>query len=444
MLTVQALMWGVLLLGGSTVHAQAASVVYDLEACVQRALEIHPGVQAAGVDVEIASSQLDQVRAARFLPKFDWTWVVGPSPEARGNALVGDTNLNSLSVFTFTEATLIQPVYTFGKFRFGQQAAAAGVKVKEAGVLKARQDLEFQVAEIYFGLLLANELVDLALEAREEIQKARAFIDEKLEADEGDFTYTDLARIDRFVYDVEEKVHKAEKGQALARSAMRLLLGLGDRDSVALSETLAPVAFEAEPLEAYVDRRKNRPEMEQLRSGMEATAALAKVAKTDYYPQFFIGAQFKWSYAPNRDDQKSPFANDNFNFVQGGAILGFRQSLSFGMTSARVKKAQLEAEKLRYLHRLADKGFGLEIEEVYRDLLEAKANIAAAQKARRATRRWFFSARDGFNSGLGEAKEMIDAVKEYSIIRAKYHAEVYHFNRAWARLQKVTGHSLVP
>jgi outer membrane protein TolC len=76
--------------------------------------------------------------------------------------------------------------------------------------------------------------------------------------------------------------------------------------------------------------------------------------------------------------------------------------------------------------------------------LEAKANVAAARKARRATRRWFFSARDGFNSGLGEAKEMIDAVKEYSIIRAKYHAEVYHFNRAWARLQKVTGHSLVP
>ena len=82
---------------------------YDLSACIELAMRVHPGVQAAEVDVDIAHTQLNQAKAAHFLPKFEITSVVGPSPEARGDALVGDTNLSSLSVFARTEATFVQP-----------------------------------------------------------------------------------------------------------------------------------------------------------------------------------------------------------------------------------------------------------------------------------------------------------------------------------------------
>ena len=61
----------------------------------------------------------------------------------------------------------------------------------------------------------------------------------------------------------------------------------------------------------------------------------------------------------------------------------------------------------------------------------------------KATRRWFLSSRDGFNAGLEEAGELIDAVKEYGIIRAKFYGEVFNFNRAWVRLMKATGASLI-
>ena len=69
--------------------------------------------------------------------------------------------------------------------------------------------------------------------------------------------------------------------------------------------------------------------------------------------------------------------------------------------------------------------------------------MKAAKKARRATRRWFLAARDGFSAGLEDAGEMIDAVKEYSIIRAKYFSAVYEFNKAYGALQRATGGSVL-
>ena len=416
----------------------------DLAQCVNQALKVSPSIQAAQLDVQIAETQLSQARNARILPKFDLTWMIGPSPEARGNPVIGDTDFSKWSVFTRTEATLIQPLFTFGKLAAAQDVARGGIDLRDAGLMKSRGDLELQVAKAYYGLLLMNALKDLSDEAGIEIQKARKFVDQQLEDEVGEVTETDLARIDRFVFDVKENANKVVKGHALASAGMRKLLGLSREDPIDLAENrLNPVQVTVQSLGEYLTRGKQRPELKQLEAGIAVRSALSRVAKSDYYPQFFFGGQFKYAYAPNRDNQSSPFARDDFNFLAAGAIIGFQQSLAFGGTSAKVKKARLEHQKLEYQTRLAGIGVDLEIEKLYLELKEAQGNMAEAQKARRATRRWFISARDGFNAGLGEASDVIDAVKEYGIIRAKYLEAVFNFNMSWARLQKSTGYSIV-
>ncbi len=430
--------WGVLF-GASGIYAQT----FDLKTSIEKALEIHPGVQAAQVDIAIAQSQLDQARAARLLPKFEVRSVLGPSPEARGNALAGDTNLSDLQVFSQTEATFLQPLYTFGKLSGARDAASAGVLAYEAGLVKSKADLELQVFEVFYGVHLSKALWELAQEAQGDFKKARDFVAEKLENDEGDFTYVDLARIDRFAFDVTEKVNEAQKAQDLAQSAMRLLLGLNASDSLSLGGALVALEVDILPLDHYLERARLRAEMKQLDAVAQVRESLVKVAKSDLYPQLFLAGQFKYSYAPNRDDQKSPFAYDPLNLLQTGAVVGFQQSLSFGLTSAKVKKAQLEHQKILYQTDLARKGMAIEIEKIYRELKEAESNLAAAEKARRAARRWFIAVRDGFNGGFEKASDMIDAVKEYGIIRAKYFEAVYNFNKAWAKLQRATGQPIV-
>ena len=178
-------------------------------------------------------------------------------------------------------------------------------------------------------------------------------------------------------------------------------------------------------------------------AGIWIRDAQTQAARSDLFPQIFLGGGFKFGRAPYRDDQNNPFLKDDFNFTQLGAVIGFKQSLAFAGTSAKVKKARLEKRKLEYLSRFARKGAELEIEKIYRTLREAEANVSAAKKARKATRRWFVSARDGFNAGLEDAGELIDAVKEYGVIRAKYFNAVFEYNRAWAALQIATGQSIL-
>ncbi len=425
-------------------YAAEPGSLQSLRAIVARALEVSPAVMAAEVDLRIAEADLARARAARFLPKFDLTWIVGPSPEARGDALIGETQLSSLSAFTRAEAALIQPIYTFGKLKAAEDAAAGGIEARSAGLTRARHDLELKVAEAYYGLQLMNVLWTLAEEARGEIGKARKTVDDALEEDTGDYTFTDLARIDRFAFDIDENANKVLKGRALSVSALQMLTGLSESDPIELAQgPLQPVDVEILPIETHIERVRNRPDLAQLQAGIGVRAAQVRAHRSDYFPQIFLGGQFKYSYAPNRDDQKSPFARDDFNFLYGGAVLGFRQNLSFGGTNANVRKARLEHQKLLYLDRLAQKGAALEIEGAYLTLRESQSNMLAAEKAVKATRRWFVSARDGFNAGLEEAGELLDAVKEYSIIRAKYHSAVFAYNRAWARLKRATGESLV-
>ncbi|MBT4140872.1 MAG: TolC family protein [Candidatus Latescibacteria bacterium] len=210
-----------------------------------------------------------------------------------------------------------------------------------------------------------------------------------------------------------------------------------------MSGELEPIDVEVLPLDAYLSRGDSRAEMSQLKAALTARKSLIQVAKSDQYPQLFLAGQFKYAYAPNRDDQKSPFAHDPLNLLYAGAVVGFQQSLSFGLSSAKVKKARLEHQKLVYQAHLAQKGVSIEIEKIYRELKEAESNLAAVKKARKATRRWFIAVRDGFNGGFEKASDMIDAVKEYGIIRAKYFEAVYNFNRSWAKLQRATGQPIV-
>lgn len=422
----------------------AAQEPYTLADCVSAALAVSPELRAAETDLRVAEALADQAEAVRFLPKFDLTWIVGPSPEARGDAVTGETDIWDLNVFNRAELTFVQPIYTFGRLEAALRAARAGIVARTAGQDATRQKLIAQVAQAYYGLVLANHLWDLATEARGEIGKARDRIKQKLEDEEGDYTYTDLFKLDRFVFDIEENANKVEKGRALLSSSLRRLMGLpADAPLTLEDEVLKPVGSAVETLPSYLERARERADVRQLEAGVEVLGARAQAARAELYPQVFLAGQFSHGYAPNRDNQTSPFARDDFNFLRAGAVIGLKQSLSFGRTSAKARQHSFEHKKLTHQRDLAYMGASLEIERAYRDLKEAESNVQSARKARRATRRWFLAARDGFNAGLEDAGELIEAVKEYGIIRGKYFEAVFKFNKAWIALSRASGRPIV-
>jgi outer membrane protein TolC len=179
--------------------------------------------------------------------------------------------------------------------------------------------------------------------------------------------------------------------------------------------------------------------MRQLAAGVEVRRAQVRLARSDYYPQVFLGGQVKIGYAPNRDRQSGPFARDDFNIRRVGAVIGLQQSLSFGVTASRLAGARSEYQKALEAEKAARNGIALEVERAYRDLVEAGANVESGERALKSSRSWMVAARDAFNAGLGDTKEMVDAFKAYGEMRVEYFRAIFEYNRAAALLDKATG-----
>ena len=421
--------------------ADGGTASMTLQACIDRALAVSPEVKGAALDVQAAEAKLGEAKASRFVPKFDMTQYFGPSPAAHGDAFTARSDWSSLSVFERTEIEIFQPLYTSGKWSAARDAAAAGVAVQSAGVGRRRAEVVLRVKELYYGLLLARQLYDAAAESQNDLKDARAKLLEKIEGESEEVSYNDLYKLDTFAFKVDQGLHRVEKELALARSAFKVVLGVAPADSFDVAaEGLEQETVQVEPLEVYVARAlKDRPEMRQLAAGMEARRAQVSLARSDYYPQVFLTGGGKLGYAPNRDRQSGPFVRDDFNVRQAGAVIGLRQSLSFGVTRARVASAQAEYQKTLAAEKGVRDGIALEVERAYRDLAEAGANVESGERALKASRSWMVAARDAFNAGLGESRELVDAFKAYGEMRVEYFRAIFEYNRAAALLDKAAG-----
>ncbi len=432
----------IFLLTDSVPAAEPDSLIVrmSLKDCISRALEVSPELDGDRFGVRAAEAKLREAKASRFVPKFEMTQIIGPSPEARGNAVTGRSEWNNLSLFGRTEIEFLQPLYTSGKWNASRDLAAAGVTAREAGLEQRRAEVVKRVKELYYGLLLAKQLHLVAIESRDEVKDARKRLLKKLDEDSEEVSYTDLFKLDTFTFKVDQGLHRVEKELAMARSALTKMLDLKTDNLDLAEEVLEQEKVEIGRMEDYIAQAwKDRPEMRRLTAGVEARLAQVRLARSDYYPQLFVAGQAKFAYAPNRDDQHSPFAKDDFNFSRIGAVFGLKQSLSFGLTASRVAHARFEYQKVLNTERAVRDGIALEVEQAFRELLEAGKNVESGKRALRSSRSWMVAARDAFNIGLGEVKEVIDAVKAYGEMRVEYFRAIFDFNRSIARLDKMTG-----
>src|SRR5205085_1163358 len=111
-------------------------------------------------------------------------------------------------------------------------------------------------------------------------------------------------------------VFEVDTSVDLARRALSRGVGLPIDEQIEIAESkLEPVKFEILPVEDYLDEsRRTRPERQQLDAGLAARAAKIDIERASYFPSLFVVGGIRYAYAPNRERQTNPFANDEFNY----------------------------------------------------------------------------------------------------------------------------------
>lgn len=420
-----------------------------LEECIRMALKNAPELGEADADIALAKSKLDEAESYRY-PQFNITTLLGPAPIATKNVITPEVktdqpfSFDALTWFTSADATIIQPLYTFGKISENMKAATHGIEVDRSRKQQRANEIVLKVNEYYYGLLLARELKELVLEIDEILIKAREKASKLLAQGSDSVDEVDLYKLDAFSGIATKYLEEAKKGEALALAALKARLGLPpDAELITATERLTLVDDDIPPLNDFVKNAQNRrPELYQISEGLKARSALIEASKANYYPDIFLGGLFSWAYAEERDKIQNPYITDPLQHLYAGVALGARWKLDFGITGAKVSAEQAQYNRLLSTREYANINIPLQIKKYYLDLVEAKNSTKATRSAYLNAKKWTVTAVANFDFGMGPAKDIFEALQVYSTTRQDFFRAIYNYHIASANLDYATNEPL--
>lgn len=451
---------GVLVLLVSPAAAQAPTadtLEISLTEAITSALRASPEMDRRQAQRQFAEARNDQARASRFLTNVSLNTAHSVAPGIEGvpagtpdNELhldpdvENDFSLGELRPFNRFEISLQQPLFTWGELSGNIEASRHGVEVEEARLDVKAAEVAVRAGETYYQLLLTQALDRLADQSEDAVERAKEEINRLLEEGDEDVDEADRFQVRLTEQEVRRRVAELKQRQATARSALRRQLFVPDETAVVpVDGELRPLDFSIHPdsLDYYIELGlENRPEVRQAEAGIEAREALVDVAQSDFYPK--IGAQFSIAQSvtiPERPNPENPFVGDAFSGTDTRSGIGIQQNLNFSQTKARVEQARAELQEVKHQQEAARQLVRFEVEEAYRQLLIAEANVRSRNEATTISGEWLRTEQIDFDLGFGDTENLVDAVQADLEQRARRFEAIQKYNVAVLRLLRATG-----
>jgi outer membrane protein TolC len=410
-----------------------------LPECIQRAIEDHPSVQEVKWDVAIRESDVQQAQAG-YYPTAEFANLLGAINDAKGNVnRYHQSGLGNIGPFTRLEGQIVYPLFTWWKLTNGLAAATKGVEQENVNVEQKKAEAIREVKEYYYTLLYTKQIYELLNDVRDGFEKAVKAADERLQ--EGKVSQLDVLNLKIGYAGVAKETKKLQNGIELTRGALLRVMGLEQHTAFDIADkALTPQPAQLKDLTYYVERLfANRPEWRRLRLGIQAKEAELAMARSDYFPTFFLSVPIRYGYAPGRSRQTNPFAYDDFNFGGAGPLLGLHWNFNLGETAAKVSRSQAELMKLQTQEKTAATSFPLEVKEAYLNVTEAEERMRITDDGRKAGRALVALSAANFELGIGEPQDIFQGLGNYTRAANDYYEAVRDYNIALAKLSLVVG-----
>jgi outer membrane protein, multidrug efflux system len=419
---------------------------YSLAECLALTDRNHPNLWAARARLAYVHAQLDEATWVPFsqftanagvgvLPPLYGTVGFAATPQSGRNISL----LESLDPIIHFDMNGTIPLYTFGKITGAKEAAKAQVRVGEWDLEKVRQQSRMDVRRAYFGLMTARDARYLADEIRKELEKAILGIKKKIAKDEKSVGETDQLRLEILLEEVAARSGDAEKNEAQAMAALRFLTGV-DRNFDVPDEPLKPPPGELGPVERYLAAaRALRPEVKMAHAGVAARQAQVDLARARLFPDIGLSLGTDYTRAPGAAPQIAVWSFDPFNHFYYSALLGARWSLDLLPGVARVAEAESQLEETRALQRYAVSGLGVEVQNAYAAVVEAKAREASWSRAEHKAKQWISTVEDRIDLGTEDEKALTEPLRAYVNARAQHLVAILDCNVSQSQLALASG-----
>lgn len=416
------------------------------EQCTQRAIRRSPLVRAASLSFDSYAAKFREARAARW-PKITMTGFFSILPTLKENRDGSapwsdyDFSLNKLGPLAVTEVSVTQPLYTFGKLDILRRLASQGVEIGKATRRIAEDEMRYQVARAYWGLVLIAAMDDMIRDGKKMMVEQR----EKLEKqrDEGDekFNQSDLAKLQMYTADFEDKIRVTERSRAQAMDGLRMAMDDGTDVVIVPRDTdLKPILFNILPTEAYeTTALANHPRLIAMRHGVSARLQQVELAKANLLPDFAAVARLAGTYAPTRDTDTSSIASNPNNIAQSGAGIAVSWSLDIFRNIVKLKQARIDLATQTAQERGEREKLRMEVRQLYRELVDARAMLPIHEQAMKAARGTLNAENEMYENGFQEFAPVLSALEAYYRRRIAWLDAMYNHNLAVAALSRAVG-----
>lgn len=441
----------------------------SLDELLRRVEETNPAMDIARATLADYQAQFDRAYYA-WTPSLRIESILAPLPERRalrecvtgsyfdpatggtipevgacpGQDLQADERITAdteIGILTRTTAKLTFPIYTFGRVEYGLEAARAGLEVGRAGLDIARGELHFLVKQAYYGAQLAASALDIIEDGRQRMRKAKSDIEAELEKESGRFTSNDLRKLLVEEADIEASYLETDALREVAWSGLRLAAALDPEAAVELDTLeLAPVHVERRSTEAYIElAAESRPELRAARAAVEARRGQVAMAEAEFFPNIALVGAFGYAKGTTAYDPPDPFANDNYNFLSWGVVLGLDWRIDFAAQSSALGRAQAQLVKQEAQYEALRQRLRLEVVEQVGAMRRRAKELDVRELAMKAAKGWLVSNSLNFGLGLASTDDLLKSLIAYSRARLTYYRTIYEHNLAVARLSQTVG-----
>ncbi len=435
--------------------AEADTVEISFQDFVEQAMARSGEIRARRQAVRVAETRRDEAEASRFLPSFNVTTAHGLIPgvknsneEFSSSALYLDPTLRNdwedWAFFNQFEIQALQPLYTWGALTNAIKASRSAVDVARFEFEANQMETEMQLFQLYQGRLLATELKRLIDEAKRTLRQAERELNRLFDEGSSEIDDADLYQFEIFQHEFEAQVTEVDQNIMFLERAWNIALGSnGDVVYKPAENFLDPVPSDIESPAYYVDLAlRQRPEVQQLDAVKQAAEYGLKATQAQNYPSLFLGANYRFAYAPNRPRQRNPFISNPSNTSSLTVGIGLQQNLNFVVLNSRTERARVQRRQAGYAFEAAQQGIELDVSDKYKDAIVARSKMNATDRALDVSRQWLRQEQLDFDIGFGDVSNLVDAVRKSLELEAEQRQRIHDFNIQYARLLKASGMGL--
>ena len=191
--------------------------------------------------------------------------------------------------------SLTQPIFAWGRYYYGYQAAQLNHQAMQRDVDAAYNQLRLDVAEAFYGALVAQEFVRVAQQSVSLVEEQLKIAEASLNA--GAATNFDVLRAKVQLANAESQLIRAQNGVQTAKNAYKTVLNIPLSENVSVKGTLEIPENHKIPalnLEVLIQQAlENRPEVHRTQFAEDAARKQIDIAKTRSRPDlgFFSNYQ---------------------------------------------------------------------------------------------------------------------------------------------------------